>query len=248
MTIAAITLDWGDTLAVNYGMPYQATQRQALGRLANDLKELGYRPSPTWMQHALNDIAVQWKSSLDPVANPGQREIDMAGMINAWVSAAGASPTDAAVRAAMDRCNDRFTDTVMLYSETPKVLAALKDRGLRIGILSHVPWPGDACRRWFQRNNIAHYIDFYSLSSEIGYIKPHPAHYQHALEQAGCSAGQVLHVGDHPIRDVEGGKRFGFRTCLRWTENIYAHELLAGCNPDAEILQLDELLNVVDRL
>lgn len=246
MTIKAITLDWGDTLATNWGMPYLATQRFALGRLAAELAALGHPPAGEWVQRCMDDIAVQWKASTDAVRNPEGREIDMAAMAAAWVAAAGADPRHAAVRAAIARCDDRCAHTVIPFAESAPVLAELKRRGLRVGILSHVPWPGDACRRWFAHHGWTPLIDFYSLSCEIGFIKPHPAHYQHALDQAGCAAHEVLHVGDHPLRDVEGGRRFGFRTCLRWTENIYAQDALATCRPDAEILHLADLPGVID--
>ncbi len=248
MPIKAITLDWGDTLAANWGMPYLATQRLALGRMAEDLAALGHRPDAGWVQRCMDDIAVQWKASTDAQKNPEWREIDMRAMAEAWVRAVGADPAAAGVRAAIARCDDRFTDTVIPFAETRPVLEALKRRGLKVGILSHVPWPGDACRRWFVRHGWQDLIDFYSLSSEIGFIKPHPAHFQHALAQAGCAPHEVLHVGDHPMRDVEGGRRAGFRTCLRWTENIYPQDALKECRPDAEILQLADLPGVVDRL
>lgn len=247
-TISTVTLDWGDTLVVNWGMPYIATQRAALSRLAEDLTTLGHRPPEGWVQRCVDDIAVQWKASTDPVANPEGREIDMAAMAVKWVAETGAEARDAQVRAAIMRCDDRFTDSVLLFAETAPTLAELKRRGLRVGILSHVPWPGDACRRWFVRHDLARFVDFYSLSSEIGWIKPHPAHYQHALDQAGCAVHQILHVGDHPLRDVEGGKRFGFRTCLRWTENIYPQDVLTASQPDTVILQLADLPGAIDRL
>ena len=121
-------------------------------------------------------------------------------------------------------------------------------RGFRIGVLSHVPWPGPACRAWFARHGLAAYIDFYSLSSEIGWIKPNPRHYQHALDQAGCAPDELLHVGDHPDRDIAGARAFGFRTCLRVTENIYPQDALATCGADAEILHLSEVLGVATGL
>jgi FMN phosphatase YigB (HAD superfamily) len=243
--IRAITFDWGDTLAVNFGMPYQATQRAALDRLAHDLRACGCTVPTDWRERVLADIAQHWKASIDPLRNPDHREIDMMAMMQAWLAWAGADVARPEVCAAADRCNDRFTDTVLPFHETRRVLAELKTRGYRIGVLSHVPWPGDACRRWFVRHGLADVIDFYSLSCEIGWIKPNHAHYRDALTQAGCAAHEVLHVGDHPMRDVQGGKAFGFRTCLRWTENVYPQETLAACGADCEILHLADLLDVV---
>ena len=102
-----------------------------------------------------------------------------------------------------------FSDTITPYEGAGEALKQLHDMGLRVGILSHVPWPGWACREWYVRHGWADYVDFYSLSSDVGFIKPHPAHYEDTLKQAGCPVAQIAHVGDHPHCDVEGPKAFG---------------------------------------
>lgn len=248
MSIRAITFDWGDTLAVNWGMPYIATERRLLRRLGEDLAALGGTIPSDWAETALAQIQSEWAASTDLARNPDQCEVDMPAWMDAWVARTGLSATDPRLTPAIDRAWDAMTDTVILLVEVPPVLAALKARGYRIGILSHVPWPGHACRRWFARNGLAGSVDFYSLSCEVGRIKPHPEHYQDAIRQAGCQPGEILHVGDHPMRDVEGGRRFGLRTCLRRTERIYPEAQLDACQPDAEILKLAEVIGVAEGL
>jgi FMN phosphatase YigB (HAD superfamily) len=244
--IRCVTLDWGDTLATNWGMPYLATQRRAFTRLAAELAAAGGTVPAGFVQACIDELQAAWTASVDPVRNPDNAEFDQAAMMRRWVASTAAEAQAAAT--ALRRASDMIMDTVIPFAETLPALTALKQAGLRVGILSHVPFPADACRRWYARHGLAGHIDFYSLSCEIGFIKPHPAHYQDALRQAGCAAGEILHVGDHPRRDVAGGKAFGFRTCLRLTENIYKAEDLATCGPDAEILHLDELPDVVRRL
>lgn len=246
MPLRVITLDWGDTLAANHGMPYIATQRRAFTRLADDLRALGCRVPDGWVERASRDIDESWLRSISPQHNPEHREIDMGVMFAGWLEAAGARDAEShGLHRALERCTATLTDTVIPYADAAPTLALLKARGYRLGVLSHVPWPGDACRRWFQRHGLAGYFDFYSLSCEVGWIKPHPAHFRHALDHAGCSPAEVLHVGDHPHRDVAGARTAGFRTCLRHTENIYPQDALASCGPDAEILRLHELVEVV---
>ncbi|MBN8527256.1 MAG: HAD family hydrolase [Planctomycetes bacterium] len=239
--IRCITFDWGDTLAVNWGMPYIATERRLLRRLASDLHECGGRADEAWAEACLRELQAEWNLTADSARNPEQREMDFPGLMRGWVSATGCDPADPRVSAAVDRAWDRMTDTVIPYAEMVPALSRLHALGYRLGILSHVPWPGDPCRRWHQRHGSAPFLHFYSLSCEIGRIKPHPAHYQDAIRQAGCAPHEILHVGDHPMRDVEGGRRFGLRTCLRRTERIYPEEALDACRPDAEILHLAEI-------
>ncbi len=240
--IRCLTLDWGDTLAVNYGMPYRATQRRCFLRLAEDLRAAGGTVPAEGVETWIAELAVDWHRSVDVQANPEHREFDLPGLLQTWIArAAVPAAAAAAAQAALAHCTDRMCDTVIPYAEALPALRDLRQRGLRIGILSHVPWPGDACRRWFTRHGLAPFIDFYSLSSEVGWIKPNPRHFTHALALAQVAPHEILHVGDHPLRDVEGARRAGFRTCLRRTEGIYDEAALGGCAPDAEILHLDEL-------
>jgi putative hydrolase of the HAD superfamily len=73
----------------------------------------------------------------------------------------------------------------------------------------------------------------------VGAAKPHPALFEAALEKAGVSVSQALHVGDDPLRDVEAARHLGMRSV--W---IYRHartwpEELAP--PDAAFSTLGEL-------
>ena len=244
--IKAITCDWGDTLATNFGMPYRATERRAFAQLGRDLERLGCTVPADFTERCLRELEVDWTASIDPAKNPDNREFDCEALFQRWARAVGSAACDQpAVRRALDACSDVLTDTVIPFAESAPVLAELKRRGYRIGILSHVPWPGAACRRWFIRHGLAPCIDFYALSCEIGWIKPHPAHFQSAIEQAGVAPDEILHVGDHPLRDIIGARRAGMRTALRLTERMHAEADLAACKADAEILHLRELLDLV---
>jgi putative hydrolase of the HAD superfamily len=247
--ITTITLDWGDTLAANYGMPHLRIQRRAFERLGADLRALGCEVPTGFADQAMTELSGDWTRSIDPLQNPDHREFDFTAMLAGWVAAVGGMEAHPhRVRQAITRCTTQLTDTVIPFTDTAPALSMLKARGYRLGILSHTSWPGDACREWFARHGLAGYIDFYSLSCEVGWIKPHPRHFQHALDQSGAAPDQVLHVGDHPMRDIQGARAHGFRTCLRVTENIYPHDALAACGPDAEIIHLRELLEVAERL
>ena len=248
MAIKVITFDWGDTLAANYGMPYLETQKRAFKRLAADLASLGCVVPDGWQGEVIAEIEREFARTISPQHNPENREMDMRAMFSRWLREAGAfDAATHAVEVAVQRCTATLTDTVIPFGEAASALALLRARGYRMGILSHVPWPGDACRSWFERHGLSPFLDFYSLSSDIGWIKPHPSHFQHALDQAGCAAHEVLHVGDHPVRDVQGGRSAGFRTVLRHTENIHKPEALAACAPDAEIIRLRELVEIAAR-
>ncbi|MHC5067366.1 MAG: HAD family hydrolase [Planctomycetota bacterium] len=241
--IAAITFDWGDTLATNHGQPYGHAQRRALEVLEDDLRACGGQPAVDWQARCHAELDAAWVSSAHPDHNPEHREFDMAAMVDGWLRASGCSSDDPAVVAAGRRWLDSTIELVLAYDGVTAALAALHERGLRLGILSHVAYPGTTCRAWFARRGWDRFFDFYSFSSDVGWIKPHPAHYQDAITQAGVGAEHILHVGDHPLRDVVGAREFGLRTCLRLTEGIYPAEQVATCRPDLAVIHVRELLD-----
>lgn len=239
--ISVVTLDWGDTLVANYGMPYGFVHDRALLRLAQDLSAAGGTISESWVARCADELHEWWVGSAKPEINPENREFDYDALISKWVQESGLSRGAEPIDHAVERYGATVTDTICPFTEVGEALYALKAMGLRIGILSHVPWPGWACRAWYVRKGWADAIDFYSLSSEVGYIKPHPAHYQDALDQAGVPAGQICHVGDHPLRDVQGARGFGMQTVLKVTQGIYDDQALISCEADAAIAHVREL-------
>jgi FMN phosphatase YigB (HAD superfamily) len=241
--IHAVSLDWGDTLAANTGMPYQAVQERAFTRFLRDLRELGAQPPADLVAIAISDQEQAWNLSIDPVRNPAGHEVDYAALFRGWLERSHVetcNPQEVAL--AVARCEDTLVDVLALFAEVPVVLGELKRRGYRIGILSHIIWTGDACRRYFYRHGLAQCIDAYSFSSEVGHAKPHPAHYTDLVNKLQVAREKILHVGDNPGRDIAGGRAFGLRTCLYETGGIHGRESLISCNPDVRIVHLRDLL------
>lgn len=238
--LRAISFDWGDTLAANTGMPYEAVQRRAFARLAEDLRALGGHPPDHLVERCLADQDAAWTLSIDPVRNPSGHELDYAALFAGWLAISGVAAE--AATAAVARCEDELVEVLSLFASVHPVLTELKRRGYRIGILSHIIWTGPACRRYFHRHGLGHLIDAYSFSSEVGHAKPHPAHYADLVRSIGLPASETLHVGDNPGRDISGAKSFGFQTCLLETGGVHRPTDLASCAPDLRIVRLHDLL------
>jgi len=96
-----------------------------------------------------------------------------------------------------------------LFEDTLPVLAALREHGLKIGLVSNTGRDLNAF--------IAHHsldVDAAVSSGAHGKTKPHPAIFQSALEQLGVTAEEAAMVGDSPEDDVEGAKALGMRAFL----------------------------------
>ena len=48
-------------------------------------------------------------------------------------------------------------------------------------------------------------------AGEVGAARPHPALFQAALDWAGVTPAQALHIGDHPLYDIQAARDHGLR-------------------------------------
>jgi HAD superfamily hydrolase (TIGR01549 family) len=104
----------------------------------------------------------------------------------------------------------RAADAWQPYTDTAPVLRALRDRGLRVGIVSDFAWD--------LRIHLAHWqltdlVDACVLSYEVGREKPDPELFLKACADLGADPRATLMVGDNPSRDG-GATTCGLRTYL----------------------------------
>ena len=96
-----------------------------------------------------------------------------------------------------------------LYDDTLPVLAALREHGLKIGLVSNT---GRDLHRFIEHHELD--VDAAVSSGAHGKTKPHPAIFLAALEQLGVTAEEAVMVGDSPEDDVDGAKALGMRAFL----------------------------------
>lgn len=124
----------------------------------------------------------------------------------------------------------RFED-IELYSDVLPAFDALARR-FKIGLLSN----GNS---YPERCGLAGRFSFVVFSQDYGFEKPDPRIFEVALEQAGCSRDELLHVGDSLVNDVYGAKNAGIKSVWLNREGVQNE---AGIEPDVEISTLEELL------
>lgn len=108
---------------------------------------------------------------------------------------------------------DTFRDSQgwMLFPETLDVLRELKNRHLKLGVISNFD---SRIYTVMESLHIRHFFDAIILSSETGYAKPDPEIFDAAIEAIGSPASEILFVGDSLEDDVEAGSRAGLTTIL----------------------------------
>jgi FMN phosphatase YigB (HAD superfamily) len=77
-------------------------------------------------------------------------------------------------------------------------LVALRDAGLRIGIICDVGMtPSTVLRSHLERHGLLTFFDHWSFSDEVGHYKPAREIFEHALAGlGGVAPGRAAHVGD----------------------------------------------------
>ncbi len=89
-------------------------------------------------------------------------------------------------------------DAWLPYPDTVPVIEALKEAGVRVGVLSNIGWD---IRPAFERVGALKALDAVVLSCEEGLAKPDPALFAIACERLGTPPSRVLYVGDDPSKD-----------------------------------------------
>jgi putative hydrolase of the HAD superfamily len=74
--------------------------------------------------------------------------------------------------------------------------------------------PGPSLRMLLERHNLSRYFQGFAFSDEVGRSKPHPSVFESAAKQLGVAVGEMVHVGDREVNDIEGAKALGMRAVL----------------------------------
>ena len=90
-------------------------------------------------------------------------------------------------------------------------LAALKQRGFILGIVTDTMYPLKWKMEWPARVGVAEFIDVIACSTDVRVHKPDPAIYQHALTQARLTPAEAAFVG-HDKRELDGAHSVGMLT------------------------------------
>jgi HAD superfamily hydrolase (TIGR01509 family) len=135
--------------------------------------------------------------------------------------------------------------SVVLKSGAKRTLQSLKDRGMKIGIVTGRRSHGE--RKWLEirRLNIRRFIDAMVTGAEAP-AKPSPDGVTRCIQELGLSAPECLFIGDSRI-DVIAGKRAGVRT-IAVHSGVAGKELLAEQGPNCILADLNSLSSYLGEL
>lgn len=92
---------------------------------------------------------------------------------------------------------------------------------------------------------IGHLFQQHFSAASVGFPKPHPAMFERALSHAGAKPHEGIHIGDHPVQDIQGAQEAGMKTI--WV-NWFHEEWPLSTPPDGIITHFEELPEVIARI
>jgi HAD superfamily hydrolase (TIGR01549 family) len=95
--------------------------------------------------------------------------------------------------------------------DAPALLAALRRRGLRLGVVSN--WSADL-PDYLRSRGLLERFDAVIASEAVGSAKPHREIFLRALSALNCTPRRAVHVGDDYWADVVGARSLGIRAVL----------------------------------
>lgn len=120
----------------------------------------------------------------------------------------------------LDSMAERFLEPIfatgLANPEAIPVLRSIKSMGLKCAIVSNTPWgsPAAAWREELRRWGLLELVDEAVFCVEVGWRKPAPQIFEHALKRLGVAANRTVFVGDDLQWDVEGARSVGITPVL----------------------------------
>lgn len=239
--VRAVIFDWGGTLTPwhEVDLPRQWHEFARAWHLGN-----GHE---AWGEHAgARDLAARLLSAEEAAWSRGRTDHSSAAL-RAILDEVGMVPDhhhhDLAL-AAYQRFWEPHTFTDPLVRP---LWEGLKQRGLKVGVLSNTIWTRDYHRAIFDRDGVLDLLDGDVYSSEIEYVKPHAEAFLAAASAVNVDAVEAVYVGDRLFEDVFGPQQVGMRAVWIPHSVIPASQHVPTVAvPDATAASLLDILEIVD--
>ncbi|OKI42348.1 HAD family hydrolase [Micromonospora sp. CB01531] len=163
-----------------------------------------------------------------------------------WVcDQAGVHPTDAVVRAAVASRHQAIRADTRLRDEAVPVLAALRQRGIRTGLISDCTHELPA---FLPQLAVAPLLDVRVFSVQVGCCKPDPTLYLAACRRLDLAPADCLYVGDGGSQELTGAERAGMTAVRLAAPDLAGHMVFnADRRWDGPVLtSLTEVLDLLD--
>jgi putative hydrolase of the HAD superfamily len=231
--VDAVIFDWGGTLT-----PWHPI----------DLREQWLRYAEVYDPAHADELSARILSAEDEAWQAG-REHQRSATLDQIFAGVGVDVSEERHASALAAYHQWWEPHTHTDPDVPPLFTGLRERGIRVGVLSNTLWTRDFHEAVFARDDVLDLIDGAVYSSEIPWTKPHPEAFRAALDAVEVEdPSTAVFVGDRPFDDIHGAKQAGMRAVLVPHSAIPDSQKghIEG-DPDEVVDRLIDLLAVVDR-
>jgi putative hydrolase of the HAD superfamily len=226
--IEAVLFDWGGTLATWHTIDLYAVWR-SVAELIDEARAEELAAKLTAAEESV------WLRSRDEHVSSTLEEVCLLAEV-------------AMTPAALAEYERQWHPHTELDPDAVQLLHDLRDRGLKLGVLSNTIWSRQRHEDIFARDGVLELFDGAVYTSEVPWTKPHPEAFLAAMRAAGVKdPSRCLFVGDRLFDDVWGAQNVGMRAVHIPHSAIPTNQIghTEGV-PDATIQRLSELPALID--
>ncbi len=247
MPVRGVIFDMGGTL-LHYNAPdatWEETENTGARPIYALLRDAGYSlpPEDEALARAWRHALSLWNS----IATASVEDLKLGRQIRLMAALWGIAdlPDDLVERAGLAYIG-AIRAHVYPLEGAADTLAALRQRGLRVGLLSNTYWPGRYHLDDLERFGLLPYLEHLVFSGDVEAWKPGREAFALSLDALGLAPDEAVYVGDSLYFDVWGAQQAGLRAV--WIEQ--RHRWMPDgleATPDATIQSLAQLVTVVEQ-
>ena len=228
--VEAVIFDWGGTLSVWAEVDIEDMWRLAARHISAEREE-------DLLGRLIAVEARSWERT-----RTDRRSTRLADLLAEASAEIGADVAEAVLEEAAAHHLDTWTPHIRHQPDAAATLGALRDGGLRIGLLSNTHWPRHFHEHFLERDGLDGLIDARLYTSDMEHVKPDRRAFEQALEALDVgSPGQAVFVGDRLYDDVWGAQQAGMRGVWVRNDRTPGHDV----RPDGEIGRLADLVPLI---
>jgi putative hydrolase of the HAD superfamily len=198
----AVLFDWGDTL-----MEWAPTPDLLEAGHAAGLAAVGLEPV-SGLTDRFRDVYLAKFFEAGVI-----EEVEYPSEVRSLLAEFDVSLSDNELEQFLEAEHAAWAPARRLASTTHALLETLRDRALKVGLVSNAFDPPGLLHRDLAELGVMERLDTAVFSSEVGRRKPDPVIFRHALDALGVAPERTLFVGDTLATDIAGAAALGMHTC-----------------------------------
>ncbi len=242
--IRAVIFDMGGTL-LKFPRPGNGSWREAEDRGIRGIYRYLVEQGHSIMAHEDMFVDAMFQRLSEGWAQATGGHINLHA--HTWIAAGAADHaltlSEAALIEAARRYARLLREGIEIMPGAQAALAALREGGYRIGLISNTIWPAELHIEDLDEQGLLPYLEQMVFSGESGIWKPDARIFRHMLDALDMQPEEAVFVGDNPREDIQGAQALGMHTI--WVNN---NEFPPGdVHPDAIVTNLYEVVEIVRR-